>query len=79
MVLDHSVGAKSFRNLGPVIVFQITGSYAANCDISGIEVGRNVVIQHINILIVGSDSDMRTIIFNPFCDMLGKKGVDRFD
>ena len=72
MVLDDRIGAEARGHLVPVIVLQIARCDAAHRDSPLVEVGRNVQLQHIHILIVGGHGDMGTVPLDPQRDMLGQ-------
>lgn len=78
MVLDNRIGTKTLCNFGTVVVFQITSGYVAHSNATGIEIGGYVIVQHIHILIVGCNGNMRTVMLYPFSDMLCQKGVPAF-
>ena len=77
MMLDDRVGAEAGGHLVPVVVLQITGRDAAHRDATFVEVGCNVQLQHVHILIVSGHGNVGPIPFDPQCDMLGQQPVHR--
>lgn len=77
MVLDDRVGAQARCHLIPVVVLQVAGCDAAHRDSPLVEVGRNVQLQHVYILVVGRHGDVGPIPFNPQRNVLGQQPVHR--
>lgn len=77
MVLDDRVGAQAGGHLVPVVVFQIAGCDATHRDSPLVEVGRNVQLQHIHILVVGGHGDVGPIPLDPQRNVLGQQPVHR--
>ena len=77
MVLDDRVGAQAGGHLVPVVVFQIAGGHAAHRNPPFVEVGRNVQLQHIHILVVGGHGDVGPVPLDPQRNVLGQQPVHR--
>ena len=75
VVLDDRVGAEAGGHLVPVVVLQVAGGHAAHRDPQLVEIGRNVQLQHIHVLIVSGHGDVGTVPLDPQCDMLGQQPV----
>lgn len=77
MVLDDRVGAQARGHLVPVVVLQITGRDAAHRNPPFVEVGRNVQLQHIHVLVVGRHGNVGTVPLDPQRNVLGQQPVHR--
>ena len=77
MVLDDRVGAEARCHLIPVVVLQIAGGDAAHRDTPGVEVGGDMQLQHVHILVVGGHGDVGPVTLDPHRNMLGQGPVHR--
>ena len=69
VVLDDGVGVQALPDLGGVVVLQIAGRQLAQGDPPLVEVRGDVDPQHIDVLVVGGDSDVRAVELNPVGDV----------
>ena len=63
MVLDHGIGIQPATDFELLIVLQVSGGYASQGDPPGIEVGNQVKIQNVHILIVGCYRQLWPVVF----------------
>ena len=77
MVLDDRVGAEAGGHLVPVVVLQIAGGHATHRDAPFIEIGRNLQLQHVHILIVSGHGNVGPVPFDPQRNVLGQQPVHR--
>lgn len=60
MALDNRAGTETLGNLESVVVFPIAGSDHTHRDTSGIKIG-NVIVQHIDKVMIEEDDDVQNI------------------
>ena len=77
MVLDDRVGAEARCHFVPIIVLQIAGGDTAHRDSSGIEVGGDMQLQHVHILVVGGHGNVGPVTLDPHRNMLGQGPIHR--
>lgn len=75
VMLDDGVGAEAGLDLGGVVVLQVTWGQLTQCDPLGIKIWCDVVVQHVDVLVVGGPDHMGFVGLDPRGHMLGEEHV----